>query len=305
MILVTGATGFIGLILVRQLLAERRRVIVLTRDVLQARASFGDAVWSLDRLQDIPAETPIEAVIHLAGAPVMGWPWTQHRRRVLLESRIGITRDLLSLVERLQSRPRVLVAASAVGYYGVPSNSLPMDETSLPQPGRFQSDLCARIEDEARRAEALGLRVVLPRFGIVLGRHGGALPALAAAARLGLASRIAGGSQPMPWIHVDDACGLVRFAIQAANLHGPVNAVAPDRVTQIAFAESLAATFGWAGVWLRVPGWALRAALGEMSELLCCGQAAVPKAALEAGYAFRYPLLADALRNSAHRDPEQ
>ena len=296
-VLVTGATGFIGTALVRQLMDQGQRVIVHSRDLLQARRAFPGA-WVVDRLDDIPAEARIRAVVHLAGAQVLGVPWTRARRQALMESRTGLLHELLFLMGRMHERPAVLVSASAVGYYGVPAGDPLLDERAAPQPGRFQSDLCVAIEHEARRAEALGVRVVRLRFGIVLGSEGGAYPALATAARLGMGAILGSGRQPVPWIHVDDAVGLVRFAIAKPDLQGPVNAVAPEAPPQAAFAGAMAASFR-RRVLLHVPDRLLRWGLGEMSELLRLGQHAVPDAALAAGYRFRVPALKGAMESLA------
>ncbi|WP_238947620.1 TIGR01777 family oxidoreductase [Caldimonas brevitalea] len=293
-VLVTGGTGFIGSALVSRLLSQGRRVIVLTRDPLQARASLGPRVWAVDRLDDIPAETRIDAVVNLAGATILGAPWTASRRQVLLESRRRTTKEVLRLMQRLHQRPEVLVSASAVGYYGVPPGMAPIDETAPAEPGRFQSDLCAAIEREALKAQHIGVRVVCLRPGIVLGRNGGAYPALALAARLGFAATLGGGRQPVPWIHLDDAVGLMLHAIAEPVLEGPVNAVAPQTPCQATFTDIMAAAFGRRAR-LHVPAAVLRAGLGEMSELLLCGQNAVPTRALASGYVFAHPTLQEAL----------
>ncbi|MBV7461845.1 MULTISPECIES: TIGR01777 family oxidoreductase [unclassified Acidovorax] len=298
--LVTGATGFVGSALVADLVRDGQRVIVLSRDALQARASFGPGVWVVDTLDAIPPETTIDAVVNLAGARVLGMPWTAARRRQLLASRVDTTVAVVSLMRRLQKAPRVLVSASAVGFYGASPNATmePLDETAPPRPGEFQSDLCAAIEHEARRAEALGVRVVRMRFGVVLGHGRGAYPMQALAGRLGLGTVLGHGRQPAPWVHLADAVGLVRFAMAHSYLQGPVNAVAPDAVTQATFARTLAASFG-RPAWLRVPVWPLRALLREMSTLLVDGQNAVPSAALGQGYRFVHPRLSGALANLA------
>ena len=295
-VLVTGATGFVGHTLVEQLRRDGVRVIALSRDLAQARAALGADVWVVDRLDAIPAETRIDAVVNLAGARVLGMPWTTARRRQLLASRVDITAALVDLMRRLEQRPRVLVSASAVGFYGASPNASfePLDENGAPRPGQFQSDLCAAIEHEARRAEALGMRVARMRFGVVLGRGDGAYPMLARSSRLGLGAVLGSGRQPAPWIHLDDAVGLISFALADGALSGPVNAVAPETPTQAAFARALAASFG-RRVRLRVPYAPLRLALGEMAELLLEGQNAVPTAALAAGYRFRHPTLEGAL----------
>ena len=294
-VLVTGATGFVGSALVAQLRRDGQRVIVLARDLVQARAAYGPGVWVVDTLDAIPSETAIDAIVNLAGARVLGRPWTAARRRELLASRTGVTAAVVELMRRLQQRPRVLVSASAVGFYGAsPQSSFEAcDERSPARPGQFQSDLCAAIEHEARRAEALGVRVVRLRLGVVLGRGDGAYPMLALSARLGLGAVLGTGRQATPWIHLDDAVALIRFALANARLVGPVNAVAPQTPTQADFVRTLAASFG-RRVRLRVPHAIPRRLLGEMAELLLEGQNAVPAAALAAGFRFAHPTLVGA-----------
>jgi hypothetical protein len=299
-VLVTGATGFVGQALVAGLCREGRRVIALSRDLRQARGLFGPGVWVVDELDAIPSETRIDAIVNLAGARVLGLPWTAARRRTLLGSRVGIAQRLVALMRRLEQRPRVLVSASAVGFYGSVNDGTACTEASPPKPGEFQSDLCAAIEHEARRAEALGVRVVRLRFGVVLGREDGAYPMQALAARWGLGAVLGTGRQPAPWLHRDDAVGLIRFALEQGDLSGAVNAVAPDTPRQADFARALAASFG-RRAWLHAPGWPLRLLAGEMSTLLLDGQNVVPAVALAAGYRFRHPTLPGALADLAAR----
>jgi uncharacterized protein (TIGR01777 family) len=229
---------------------------------------------------------------------VLGPPWTDARRRQLLDSRVGTT---LALIEWMRSRgtlPQVLVCASAVGYYGVPPAGTMVDESAPAQPGRFQSDLCAALEQATQGAGALGLRVVRLRSGIVLGRDGGAYPPLARAARFGMGAVLDGGDQPVPWIHVDDEVGLMRLALDTPRLQGPMNAVSPQQVTQREFTDALAASLHRPR-WLRVPGAVLRTGLGEMSELLLQGQRVLPRVAQSAGYRFRFASLPAALQDLA------
>ncbi|MFH7043668.1 TIGR01777 family oxidoreductase [Paucibacter sp. JuS9] len=301
-VLITGATGFIGRQLLAELRAEGRPVIALSRNARRAHALLGPGVRVVENLDAIASETRIDAVIHLAGARVLGQPWTAARRRELMLSRTGTTARLLALMQRLQQLPRVLVSASAVGFYGAsPEASFePRDEASPPRPGEFQSDLCAAIEQEAQRAEALGVRVVRMRFGVVLGTGDGAYPMLARAARFGLGAVLGDGRQAAPWLHVDDAVGLVRFAMDRNDIQGAVNAVAPDGATQARFVQALAASFGRRAR-LRVPAAPMRLLMGEMASLLFDGQNAVPRAALAAGYQFRHPKLDAALMDLAVR----
>jgi hypothetical protein len=197
--LVTGGTGFIGSALVRQQLAAGRRVIVWSRDPRQARAQLGPAVWLVQHLDEIPAETEIAAVVCLAGATVLGPPWTAGRRRLLHDSRVTTIEAVRGLLRRLRRPPAVLVAASAVGWYGAPADAeAELDERGPPQRGQFASDLCLAVEGAAGQAAALGLRVVCLRLGIVLGRGGGAYPPQALVARLGGAAVLGGGRQWLP-----------------------------------------------------------------------------------------------------------
>jgi uncharacterized protein (TIGR01777 family) len=313
-ILLTGGTGFVGSALVRSLLADGHAVHVLTRDaarVERLRRSLGNLVTmaatansprlsALERLDALPAATHFDAVVHLAGAPVIGPPWTRARRQQLIDSRVQTLERVRHFIERQAQRPRVLVSASAVGYYGLPRTGAVLTESSPPEPGRFQSDLCVAAEAAALRVEALGLRVVRLRPGIVLGHGGGAFPGLALSARLGLGAQIGSGTQPVPWIHLDDAVALIRHALADAALSGAVNAVAPERVTQARFVRATAAAWG-RGVHLRLPAGLLRLALGEMAQLLTEGQAVAPDAALRAGFVFRWPQLDAALADLAQR----
>jgi uncharacterized protein (TIGR01777 family) len=296
-VLVTGATGFVGRALVADLLRDGRRVIAWSRDARQAQALLGPAVWVVEQLDAIPVETRIDAVVNLAGARVLGLPWTAARRRTLLDSRVGTTAAVVALMRRLQQAPRVLASASAVGYYGAAPAGAPFepcDESSPPRPGQFQSDLCVATEHEARRAEALGVRVVRLRFGVVLGQGGGAWPMQALVARLGLGALLGSGRQAAPWIHLDDAVGLIRHALAHPRLAGAMNVVAPDIPPQARFVRAMAASFG-RQVRLRLPAWPLRRAAGEMSTLLLDGQNALPGVARGTGYRYRYPTLDGAM----------
>ncbi|MEO3691662.1 TIGR01777 family oxidoreductase [Roseateles paludis] len=295
-LLITGATGFIGRALVARHLREGGQVIALSRDAARAQQLLGQQVRMLSRLDDLPDSARIDACVHLAGARVLGPPWSAARRALLVQSRHGVAMALQALLKRLHERPKVLVAASAIGYYGNPAlaPAAALDERGPPQPGQFQSDLCAGIERDALAAEGLGLRVVCLRLGVVLGQGGGAYPAQALAARLGLGAVLGSGQQALAWLHLDDAVGLVQHALATPALRGPVNAVAPEVCSQAEFTRALAASFG-RRAWLRVPAAALRLSMGEMSELLLGGVPLAPAAALQSGYRFRYPQLEGAL----------
>lgn len=295
-LLITGATGFIGRRLVAHHLQAGGQVIALARDAKKAEQLLGPQVRIVTSLSALPDTTVLDACVHLAGARVIGPRWTPARRALLVQSRHGVAAQLLALLKRLDQPPSVLVAASAIGYYGNPvtAPTKALDESGPPQPGQFQSDLCAGIERDAMAAEGLGLRVVCLRLGVVLGQGGGAYPAQALAARLGLGAVLGSGQQPLAWLHLDDAIGLLQHAVVTPVLRGPVNAIAPEGCTQAAFTHALAASFG-RRAWLRVPAGALRLAMGEMSELLLGGVPLAPAAALQSGYRFRHPRLEGAL----------
>ncbi len=292
--LVTGGTGFIGSALVARLRADGRRVVVLSRDARRAAATFGPGVQIVETLDAIPAEMPVETIVNLAGAPVLGGRWTRRRRAVLLGSRRGTTAVVVALAARLRTPPAVLVSASATGFYGASDDAAPCDEAAAPRPGQFGSDLCRLWEDAARRAEALGIRTVRLRLGIVLGRHGGPLPALAFATRCGLGAVLGGGRQPVPWIGLQDAVELILFAIDQPELDGAVNTVAPECVDQQTLAHTLADVLH-RRVRLHVPATPLRAVLGEAAGLLLKGRPVLPRAALAAGFVFQHPTLRAAL----------
>jgi uncharacterized protein len=299
-VLVTGGTGFIGRRLVARLLRQGWRVWVYSRDMRQARALLGPNVCVIDRLDELPSETRLDAIVHLAGARVLGRPWTGRHRQTLLQSRVALTEALLRLVRRLVQAPQLLVAASAVGYYGAAPTGTVCDEEAPARPGEFASDLCAAVEHEARRAEAVGMRVLRLRLGLVLGAEDGAYPPQALATRCGLGAVLGTGAQPLPWIHVDDAVGLIHHALRTPTLKGALNAVAPERVTQRHFAARLASSFG-RRVRLRVPAALLKGVMGEMSGLLLDGQAASADRALASGYVYRYGALDFALAALARR----
>lgn len=291
-VLVTGATGFIGGHLVSALRAAGRRVIVWTRDPVQAMARFDPHVIVVRRLDDLPAETRIDDVVNLAGAPVIGWPWTPARRRALIASRVETTKAVITLIARLARKPAAMVSASAVGFYGVRDDE-PLDERARPGRG-FQSLLCRLPERAARRVTRHGVRSVELRIGFVLG-PGGAFAPMALAARFGLGAILGSGRQVMSWVHVDDVVRLIVFALDRG-LSGPLNATAPQAVAQAAFARALARACR-RPLLLRVPAFALHLAMGEQAEILTGGQNVRPVKAQAAGFWFRYPTIDMALDN--------
>ena len=287
-VLVSGATGFIGRRLMWALLDAGHEVKVDERD--EARA------WMLfsGRTQVTKEEDkPFDAVINLAGAPIVGPPWTRARRRTLLESRLGTTRELVDFIARSPHKPAVLINASAVGYYGDRGDE-PLTERDHGG-DEFTSELCEAWERCAESAQASGVRVCTLRLGIVLG-WGGALPMLIAPHLAALGARIGDGRQWVSWVHVDDVIGAIAFLVRHAQARGPFNVVAPGALRQGELARAIAASYR-RPLWLAVPAWLLEGLLGEMARLFTRGQWVQPTRLSEAGFRFRFPRFDAALRD--------
>jgi len=299
-VLITGATGFIGGHLVRRLLARGDALIVLTRDAERALDRFGPHVRIITDLKTLPASIHIDAIVNLAGERILALPWTRARRSTLLCSRLDTTRAVTDLCARLDRSPRVLLSASAIGYYGIGQDEV-LDERAAPQ-SIFQSELCQQWEAAAHAADDLGVRVVTLRLGLVLARDGGALPSMTLPVRWGLGALLGSGRQWVSWIHIDDAVRLVEFALGNPALRGAVNAVAPTPVSHDQFQRELARTLQ-RPLWLRIPAWILRNTLGEMAQLLVDGQRVIPHRAVTAGFVFQYPEIGAALRQLLGRSP--
>jgi uncharacterized protein (TIGR01777 family) len=215
---------------------------------------------------------------------------------LLLDSRLEVTTDLLTLIARLATKPTTWINASAIGYYGVHEGDAPLHEKS-PGQGIFQSELCRRWEQAAARAAEHGVNVACLRIGLVLGRDGGALPALARPVRLSLGTVLGRGRQWVSWIHLDDLLELVLFVLDQETLRGPVNATAPQPLTHAQFMAALAAALRRPLLPIRVPERLLRSTLGELAQLFVDGQRVLPERATALGFRFRYVTAASALEH--------
>ncbi len=273
---VTGASGFVG-----RALSERLR-------------ASGHSVTAISLRTQPPSEVfaGCQAVVNLAGEPV-AQRWTPAARERISNSRIQGTRSLVAALRK--HRPAVLVSASAIGYYGSRGDEI-LTEDAPPSPD-FLGEVAVGWEQEARAAEQFGVRVVTPRIGVVLGRGGGALAQILLPFRLGVGGRLGTGEQWMSWIALDDLVSLIEFAIEDPALSGPVNAVAPNPVTNAVFTRELAATLHRPAI-LPVPAFALKILFGEMSQILLGGQRVMPQAALRAGFQFHFADLGQALRRA-------
>lgn len=293
-VLITGATGFVGEALVCARLLAGDHVIVLTRDCRRARAQFGAAPLIVDTLNALPASLAIDAIINLAGAGVANAPWSRARKRALLHSRLSVTQELSLLITRLRTKPEVLVNASAVGFYGDRGEEA-LSETAEPGAG-FTADLCQAWEQAAAGARAHGVRVVCLRFGLIMGRDGGAFPQLALPLALRVAVQFGAGRQYMAWIHKNDAVRLIETAMMDTRYSGPINAVAPTPTRHGEVIKALAAVRGGALV-IATPAWAIKLLLGEMSALFLDSQRATPDAACARGFVFAFPNIAAAAQD--------
>lgn len=298
-VLITGATGFIGKRLAASLHGDGRSVRALARDAERAKASVRelDDAFAWSALDDARGEVlrDVRAVVHLAGESVAGL-WTADRRRRIEESRVKTTRALVDAIAKADPRPRVLVSASAVGYYGDPADhDREITEEHAPGEG-FLARVCVQWEREAERAEQAGVRVVRLRIGLVLGPEGGTLGAMLPAYKAGLGGKLGSGRQLWPWIHVDDLVALFRRAIEDETFSGAYNAVSPHPMRQVDIAKTLASILH-RPAFLPAPAFALKGVLGDFANEMLVSRRVVPRRALDAGFVFQHPDLEPALRD--------
>lgn len=299
-VVIAGGTGFIGRALCRELLAAGHQPVVLTRNPQRAREILGSSVesraWDPARPEELPgALEGADAVVNLAGAPIDGQRWTAAYKATIRDSRIQATRALVEAMRQLQQRPRVLANASATGYYG-PRGDEVVDENTPPG-NDFLARVCQDWEQEARAAEALGVRVALVRTGVALGRGGGALERMLLPYRLFIGGPIGSGRQGFPWVHLADVVGIYRWAVESDQVAGPLNATGPQPLTNREFSQALGRALGRPS-WLPVPSLALKLLFGELAETaLLQGQKVAPTRTQQLGYQFRFRTVEAALRD--------
>ncbi|MBR9729247.1 TIGR01777 family oxidoreductase [Shewanella intestini] len=291
-ILITGATGFVGHQLVNAL--TEHQLLILSRNPKQAQAKLGaqhqyiDSIFALENLNDI------DAVINLAGEPIVGKRWTHEQKQLICDSRWNITSAISQLIKRSEQPPHTFISASAIGYYGRQDDNQ-LTEDSPPH-DEFSHRVCHEWEQLALQAASDKTRVCVTRIGIILGKNGGALAKMLLPFKLGLGGPIGSGKQGFSWIHMSDMVGLLLFLLQHKTASGIFNATAPTPVSQAEFAKKLGHSLH-RPTFIPTPTFALRAAMGEMSDLLTHGQFVIPTHALSAGYKFKQPDLLDALKD--------
>jgi uncharacterized protein (TIGR01777 family) len=298
-VVITGATGTIGLALADALRNRGDDVVALSRDQQRGQRVLGDAVevhaWPQPNDQPPPeaALTGADAVVHLLGEPV-AQRWTEESKRRIRESRVNSTRSLVAGLGSLAEadRPRVLVSQSATGYYG-PRGAETLDEHASPG-SDFLAEVVVAWEREALLANSL-MRVAMTRTGVVLSPSGGALAKMLPFFRLGIGGPVAGGHQYVAWVHLDDVVGALLCCVDDERAAGPVNLTAPNPVDNAEFSHALGRALGRPAV-LPVPGFAIGLLYGEMAQIVTSGQRVVPQRLQELGYHFHQSQIEPALR---------
>ncbi len=304
-VLITGASGLVGSGLTAALLARGVQVSALSRDPARTEEQLGIRAAAWDLMADpAPREALVgqDAVVHLAGENV-AQRWTAQAKHRIRASRVTGTRNLLEGLRQTRARqsealPGVLISASAIGYYG-PRGEEPLDEDAPPGQG-FLAQTCVAWESEAQAARELGMRAAQIRIGVVMHRDGGALAKMLPPFRLGVGGPIASGNQYVSWIHRDDLVGLIVTAIEQQSWVGPVNATAPEPVTNRELSHALGQALHRPSL-LPVPGLALRLLYGEMAEVLTTGARVLPAKALVLGHRFEHPHVREALVSALSR----
>lgn len=289
-VLITGGRGFIGKALGRKLRDSGHNVVITTRDQL---GSEEEITWNTH--DSIPPEimSRFTAVVNLIGEPVAPARWTEEKKELIQSSRFKSTRALVNSMRDIDTKPKVFISASAIGYYGPHGDEYVTEDT--PPASDFLAHVCIQWEEEARKAEEMGVRVVLLRIGGVLESDGGALPAMALPFKLFVGGPIGKGNQWFSWIHRDDVVGLIHYALENETVSGPLNATAPNPVTNREFSTALGSVLHRPSCFA-VPGFLVQLTLGELGSVLLSGQRVIPEKALKTGYRFKFSDVNDALK---------
>lgn len=299
-VFITGGSGFVGSNLTRELTTRGHQVSILTRSSKSnTNLPPGSAYVTGDPNAPGPWQQEIadhDLIINLAGASIFA-RWTAENKQKIRDSRINTTHHLVDALEMAppETRPKTLLSTSAVGYYGDHGDEILSEDTAAGND--FLAQVALAWENEAARATKLGLRVVCCRFGIVLGRKGGALNKMLPLFKVGLGSPLGHGQQWFPWIHEKDLASIFTFLVENPEIEGPVNCVSPDQVTNKDLSQALALQLGKKMFPLKVPAFALKLIMGEMSSILLTGQRVAPTQLNKAGYQFEFTDLNAALQN--------
>ena len=292
-VIIPGGSGLIGSSLARLLISKGYVPVIVSRSKVNINSNIETAEWNpySEELDTKPFEDT-DAVINLSGYPIAAGRWTKKRRKLIYDSRIITTKKLVSIFEQLDKKPQIFIAGSAVGYYGDRGDEV-LDEKSSPG-NDFAARVCNDLEQEAVKAEKLGIRTVRIRTGVVLSKSGGALAKMLLPFKMGLGGRLGSGSQYFPWIHETDLVKIFLYCLENTKIGGAVNGVSPGIVTNKEFTRELGKALKRPAVF-PVPAAGLKLILGEMSSVLLGSQRAEAKKIIEAGFKFEFENIEDAL----------
>lgn len=300
-VVVTGATGFVGQVLVRQLLDAGHEVVVLTRNIAKAALSLGSKCkyyqWTdMEALPPVEAFEGADGVINLMGETISK-RWDEQQKKKIVSSRINGTRRLVEAIEKTTKKPKVFVSTSAVGIYGSRGSEELNESSNLADD--FLAKVCKDWENEANKVRNQGLRVAIIRVGVVLGRGGGALEKMLPIFKLGGGGPVGSGKQYMSWIHIEDLASMYIEALKNENIKGVLNGTAPYPATNAEFSKMLGKVLR-RPAFLPAPAFAMKIAFGEMSQILLEGQKVLPVKFKEHNFRYRYPTLEMALKETAY-----
>ncbi|MDN7247450.1 TIGR01777 family oxidoreductase [Planococcus shenhongbingii] len=292
-IAITGGTGFVGKELTRLFHNKGHMVYILTRSPKRSTANTKYVQWLKEGAAPEKQLEGIDAIINLAGTSINDGRWSKEQKREIYNSRMEATEEVLRIIAKLNKKPRVLINASAIGIY-MPSTQVTYTEASADFAKDFLAQTVRDWEKLADHAKSYGVRVAYGRFGIILGKKDGALPLMALPYKLFVGGTIASGTQWVSWVHVKDVARAIQFALENEEIEGPFNVTAPDPKQMKDFGKQIAKTLHRPH-WFPVPAFALKAALGDKSQLVLTGQRVVPTVLERHGFKFDYPDLQSAL----------
>lgn len=287
-ILITGGTGFIGTQFAKHLLVKNHSIIILTRNIDSVKLP----VKAITDLNEIKSDENIDIIVNLAGASIFK-SWTEDYKKTIFDSRINTTKDIVGLIKRLERKPKLLISASATGYYGEGGDALLDEESDFSN--AFTHGICEKWEHSAMQAEEFGVRLCIARLGVVLGKTGGAIKRMLPPFKLGLGGRLGSGKQYFSWVHIDDVVKAFDFFIEDKTAKGVYNLTSPKPVTNQEFTKSIGKAIKRPTIF-PVPEFMVKAIFGEMGkELFLVSERAIPKKLSEEGFKFNYPEIDAAL----------
>lgn len=294
-IVIAGGTGFVGKVLTRLLQENGHEIIILTRNKTVLEKDIQYVQWLQQGARPEQLLNTVDAFVNLAGISLNNGRWTKKQKKAIYTSRMDATLEIVRIMEQLSSKPKVLINASAVGIYPT-STITTYTENSMDYATDFLGTTVQDWERQANRAEKLGIRVALARFGVILGREQGALPSMLLPYKMHIGGTIGSGKQWLSWVHVEDVARAIYFAITNENIKGPFNVVAPHAARMKDFGKTIAMIMGRSH-WMPVPSMVMRLALGEQSVLVLEGQHVLPSVLEKQHFTFNYPHLKEALQD--------